>query len=316
MAFLNGLKNDALADDAGIEPHKILGLLGAAGLVGKTYYVDSTHSRAGATQRHGTRAAPFSKLSWAVTNLSAANLAKATFILLPGHTETLTATSGTDLDIDAAGVNVIGIGVNAYQPTIKTSTATSSRVNVSGANCSITNVRFETAIDSCARLLYVTGAGLRVDSCLFIEGSAMQTLDYITLTTGADYARITNCEFMSVTAGAQSAITIGTTLDRVRVTGCWIHGNFSNAPIYSTSIHTHCLIADNFIQQLGTTVPIRFTAAATGLIAGNLCGIATALAARTTNSGLDIGSCYACENYVSDSEADTSGLLTPVANTH
>lgn len=314
--FTFALKNDAIADDAGIEPQKIIGLLGMASLAGKTYYVQSTHARAGSTLQNGTKAAPFATLKYAVTNLPSGLLTNATFVLLPGHTETLSAVNGADLDIDAAGVTVIGVGTGSYQPTIKLSAVTTSRINVSGANVTLYNLRIECDLTGNTHVdaLYVTGADCTIDSCFLTEGTTTEQSDnYIRLTTGANNAIVRNCEIMSVTAGSEAGIIIATTLNRVQVVKNWIHGNFSNAPVYSASVHTHCLIDDNRIQQLTTAVPIRFTAAATGFIVNNRCSIAANLANRATNAGLDIGSCYACENYVADNEADTNALLTPAA---
>jgi hypothetical protein len=320
MAFTYGLKNDSLADDAGIEPHKILGLLGAAGLVGKTYYVDSTHSRAGATQRHGTRTSPLSSLSWAITNFSAANLAKATFILLPGHSETLSSVDGADLDIDADGVNVIGVGVNSYKPTIKLGSVTTSRVNVSGDNVCITNVRFETALDNVTTQLYVTGAGCNIDGCTFINGTSMHQDYMIQLHTGADYAVIRNCEFISTFAGGIGAIrlTAAAGCDRVTIADNYFQGTWSTAVIANTTYaYTRMRILRNImVLEHATGIALTSNKDNTGMAAYNAVWSVVAAGGGATmwNNGATTNTTMGMvENYSADADADTSGKLTPPA---
>jgi hypothetical protein len=324
MSFLFGLKNDSLADDAGIEPHKILGLLGAAGLVGKTYYVDSTHSRAGATQRHGTRTAPFSKLAWAITNLSAANLAKATFILLPGHAETITENTGTDCDVDVAGINIIGVGTGTYQPTITVSSAsgsTGARMNVSAANVSISNVCFTAARDSLARFLYLTADYTTIDGCKFVSPSALECLTGIDIAPGADYTTIRNCTFVTAASGATSAITITATTPGafgVTIEHCKFMGNWSNAAIYNnTFLTTDTLIQYNtFYLANATGLAYGCTKESTGMVRNNAVWSAvTGGGARDIfkNGASNNTTMGFVENYSADNDNDTSGVLTPPA---
>lgn len=293
-----------------IQPGSAAGQIGLTTPYGRIFYVDSTAAYCANNRSAGTRDHPFATLQWALANVASA---KDIFLLCPGHSESIALTT---VACAAAAVNIIGLGRDTYQPKLTFTTSTSATLTMSGAGCGISNVRFEVGVDSLVALLTLTGAGCAVDGCLFIEGSAMQALTSISIGANAHRAVVTNNEIISATAGAQDGIKIGGTADRVKIKGNFIYGNFSNAPIYSNQVHTLCWVRDNDIVQLNTTVPIRFTAAATGLVARNGAGLATALANRTGNAGLDIGSCYAVENYVSDSEADTSGLLSPVANTH
>jgi hypothetical protein len=321
MSFLFGLKNDSLADDAGIEPHKILGLLGAAGLVGKTYYVDSTHSRAGATQRHGTRTAPFSKLAWAITNLSAANLAKATFILMPGHAETITENLGADCDVDVDGINIIGVGTGTYQPAITVSSAsgsTGARMTISGDNVSVTNVYFVSARSSLACFMYIKGVGTTVTGCRFHSPTSLPCLYGIDLYTNSGRTRFSRCLFTTGSTNCTNAIrwtaAAGTDLDVVE--DCTFAGLWSTAALYSNVyLTTNTLIQRNtFMLGHATGLAIDFNVASTGMIAYNNIGSPVAVPALpTTNTIIDRGACACIENYATDTDGELPGAITPPA---
>lgn len=58
--------------------------------------------------------------------------------LMPGHAENIASATGCVLDI--AGVKVIGLGNGALRPTLTLTTADTSKVSITAANCSVENV--------------------------------------------------------------------------------------------------------------------------------------------------------------------------------
>src|SRR5688572_21464297 len=60
-------------------------------------------------------------------------------LVLPGHAETIIAASGIDLDI--AGVTVMGLGQGTNRPTVTFGTATTASIDFSAANCTLKNIR-------------------------------------------------------------------------------------------------------------------------------------------------------------------------------
>lgn len=76
-------------------------------------------------------------------------------LVLPGHTEAITSTS---TNIDVAGVTIIGLGDGSMKPTL-TFSATSSRINVTAANCTLKNFRFTAGVaDIVTAVLHATAA--------------------------------------------------------------------------------------------------------------------------------------------------------------
>lgn len=75
--------------------------------------------------------------------------------VLPGHTEAVTSTS---IACDVAGVSIIGLGSGSLKPTL-TFGVTSSRINVTAANCTWKNFRWTAGVgDVVTAVLHATAA--------------------------------------------------------------------------------------------------------------------------------------------------------------
>lgn len=97
-----------------------------------------------------------------------------TILVLPGHTEAVTATS---INADVAGVNIIGLGVGSAKPTL-TFGATSSTINVTAANCKFQNLRLTAGIgDVVTAFLHATAA--QNTQYIDIEFTASSTFNFI-----------------------------------------------------------------------------------------------------------------------------------------
>lgn len=94
--------------------------------------------------------------------------------VLPGHTEAVTATS---LNMDIAGVSVIGLGTGSLKPTL-TFAATDSAINVTAANCKFQNLRIEAAVGQVVTaFLHATAA--QNTQYIDIEFYATSTFNFI-----------------------------------------------------------------------------------------------------------------------------------------
>jgi len=97
-----------------------------------------------------------------------------TIYVLPGHTEAVTSTS---IACDVAGVNFIGLGSGAMKPTLSFG-VTSSRINVTVANCTWRNFRWTAAVgDVVTAVLHATAA--QNTQYLDIEFFATSTFNFI-----------------------------------------------------------------------------------------------------------------------------------------
>jgi hypothetical protein len=139
---------------------------------GNIYYVGSTVTGASDSNAGTDPRAPKATLDSAINACTANN--GDTILLLPGHTEAVTSTS-TNLDV--AGVTIIGLGSGSMKP-VFTFAATSSRFNVSAANCTLQNVRLTAAVgDVVTAFLHATAA--QNTKYLDIEFFATSTFNFI-----------------------------------------------------------------------------------------------------------------------------------------
>lgn len=232
-------------------------------------------------------------------------------IVLPGHTETITAAAGFALDV--AGVTIQGMGNGESRPIVTFSTSTAATATISGANCVVRSIVFKCAIDAQVVMIPITGAGSGVEDCDFLEGSSIQWA--IAVDLGEDRTFVKGCYFKSVATGADSAIKISAAKDRIQVIGNEVFGDFNDACIHNPTgnVATRVLIADNILTNLQSgDHAIELVSACTGVIKNNI--VNSTLAAVGSRTAIDPGSAYCIENYGSDGVGDVSGVLNPAAD--
>lgn len=93
---------------------------------------------AGSNGNPGTYQRPFSTLDYAVGRCTAGR--GDIIFIMPGHAETLS--TATALNLDVAGVAVLGLGAGTSRPTFTLDTATTTTIPVSAANITIKNCIF------------------------------------------------------------------------------------------------------------------------------------------------------------------------------
>jgi len=148
---------------------------------------------------------------------------------MPGHAENLAADSTVDMDI--AGVKVVGIGQGASRPTF-TCTVDTGDFKLAAAGSVIENILFSNDIDNSTGMVEVSAADCKILDCEFREADAAKFADMLVLTTAdADFLEIARCNFtMNAGDGSVSAISIVGS-DQVHIHDCWIYGDFSAANI-------------------------------------------------------------------------------------
>ena len=278
---------------------------------GKRFYVDSVT---------GTNAAggglnpdqPLATIDYAI-GLCTANKGDIIYVM-PGHTETLTAAGGVTCDV--AGIAIIGLGWRSSRPLIQFGTSTAATFLINEASVHVENLIFQSDIASLTRCIHIASGGNRatIKGCTFEEGSGTWIAGVTIEHANCDYVKILGCEFIAADSGSgpDNCVSINAAVDGCEISDCWMTGDFNTAAIKSGSAHLNCKILRNVIEQKEASEhAIEFTAAATGLIAWNTVGINAAAAAGGAEDYIDIGSCRAIENYVADTDANTSGKLTP-----
>ena len=213
-------------------------------LPGSIFYVDSN------------AAGSATGLSWTnahVTLNAAVALCTAdsgdTIFVAPGHTETLGA--GADgVDVDVAGVTIIGIGVGEDRPLFDYDTATDEFV-IGADDVSIANLTFKANVTTVAKAIDVEAGmeNFKIRDCRFyveLTGTDEFT-DAIIAAAGCDNGLIENCDFEMGAGGAESAISTAGT-DYLIIRDCRINGDYSVANIEdATTASIWITIQDNIL---------------------------------------------------------------------
>jgi hypothetical protein len=146
-----------------------------ADMAGNVFWVNSVNGSNGNNGKSRTR--PFATIDYAIGKC-AANQGDVIFVA-PGHTEAVTSTS---IACDVAGVTIIGLGSGAMKPTLSFG-ATSSRINVTAANCTWQNFRWTAAVaDVVTAVLHATAAqNTRYIDIEFFASAAFNFINCYTL---------------------------------------------------------------------------------------------------------------------------------------
>jgi hypothetical protein len=251
--------------------------------------------------------APFKTIDYAIGQCTANK--GDVIIAMPGHAESVAA----DIDVDVAGITIIGAGVGESRPVVTFITETAAKIDVDAANCRIANLVLKNDIDSQVVVVDVDGAGTVLEDLELLEGSSKQFL--IGIDIAADRTVVRRCYIKSVAVGANSGIKISAANDRISLVENEVFGDFADACIHNptSAVATRLNISKNVLTNLQTgDHAIELVSACTGVINFNI-GNST-LAAAGTRTAIDPGSCYCCENYGSDAVGDVNGVLNPAAD--
>jgi len=285
----------------------VLGLLGQS--TGGVFYVDSSAS--------GTTA-----LTWAtaVNDLEEA-MALCTgdagdiILIAPNHAETIGGAKAIDLDI--AGITVIGIGTGESRPTFTFDTNTDS-IAIGNDDITIRNCRFIAAVTAVANAIIVE-AGMDnfvIEDCVF-EAAVAGTDEFIDTIlisgTASDQGIIRNNLFDSgavSNAGPKASINF-VDCDYLQIYGNRFFGDHGDAAIFNeTTASNFVVIRNNFIHNgiiggtagLDTTPGISLVATTTGIIANNV--IATNVA--TPDLAIVAADCFLFGNTYNETEGGVS----------
>jgi len=132
----------------------------------------------GSNGNNGTYKKPFSTLEYALSKTKASR--GDVIVIMPGHAETVG--SATALNFDTAGVAIVGLGSGNLRPTFTLDTANTATIPVSGADMSVTNIKFVGNFLSIASCFTVAAApNFSIENCDFTDTSAI--LGFLTIVT-------------------------------------------------------------------------------------------------------------------------------------
>jgi|GEM_PF-1735618 len=260
---------------------------------GNTYWVDSN---IGSTSYKGTHPKRALTTLDAAIGKCIANNGDLIFIA-PGHTESLAADSAVDIDV--AGITVIGLGKGEDRPIFTFATDTDADFKIAAANTAIYNMVFKCNIAAQEMMIEVTGDDAQIGHCEFREGSA-QSKTCITVGVAdndADRCYIHDCKFYVPTAGdGDAAISLAKDMAGVRIERCDIYGDFDLAGIdipAGGNAQVDVKIDDCRITNLLTgqhAIQINGTGS-TGMLSKIYC-VTDALATSIDAGGCEMFDCY------------------------
>lgn len=228
-------------------------------------FVCSTY---GSNGNEGTLESPYATIDYAIGTCTASR--GDTIVVLPGHTETVTAAAGIALDV--AGVNIIGIGEGSIRPTVNFTTAVGASFAVTAANCLVKNILFLGGFDALTNPISVAAADFTLDGCEWRDVTGQAT-DVILTTAAADRMKIINHRHDGATAagGASAVAIVGG--DRIRIENCSFDGNFSIGVIDVRTTATTDLEVTNVRARTRNAADIFLVdtiTASTGMIGPNI----------------------------------------------
>lgn len=238
-----------------------------------------------------------------------------TICVLPGHTESVTATTPTFV----AGVRIVGVGNGDERPTFNWTVAgsiwTVAVANVSIENC-ILNLS-NTAATVTTKAISVSGARFSMKDCQVNMGasSTQHVTIGIELVTGADRAIFDGNDVLSSTDSAVvNVFKLTNAVDQLRITNNVISVGMSTTAgslVTMTTAPTNVIIKNNELTNsiTSSTKALVGVTAATGQVAYNDLYITAATGGATAIGTL--GSIGFCQNF--GCATNGSGLLTPAA---
>ena len=208
---------------------------------GQTFWV---HSGTGSNGNDGTQNRPFASIDYAVGRCTA-DRGDVIFVK-PGHTETVTAAGGLDLDV--AGVAVIGLGTGSLRPTINLTTATTADIDVDAANVTLYNVLITGGIDALVAVLDVNAADFRMIDCEYRDVTG-ECAKFLQADANASRMLIDGFVYDGANgAGTTAAINL-VGGDRITLKNFWASGNFSTSFLdVATTATTKLTVSDGYVR--------------------------------------------------------------------
>lgn len=277
---------------------------------GNVWFVDSGHANAENSTARGTSAdLPFASIDYAVGQCTANN--GDYIIVMPGHTETVTAAGGLDLDV--AGITIVGVGRGTSQPKISLTTATTADVDIDAANVSIYNMHFVAGFADIVAMIDVNATDFTLSGCRFSQ-SAVDLNALICVqdaaAAGSDRITIENCHAIMYDAANTHFVNFAGTGTGHVVRNNTLIGDWGTMAVGGAGVITYATIVDNVIYNAATTNDgcLNFATTATGICMRNLCGGGAAQANGITATAMAIA-----QNYYGVISEDLSAILDPIA---
>lgn len=243
--------------------------------LGKCFYVNSV---TGSNSNTGLRDVNTDALATIAYAISLCTANKGDYIIVaPEHAETISAAGG--IDVNVAGVTILGLGNGSNRPTISIGTLTTATFKVSAANVRIVNLRFDAVTAQLlVKMIDAAADDLTIDDCWFRAASTSTFLvkSFINLTTTKDNFKIRRCQFFQGTdpassdGGADTGCIYMVDSENILVEDCEFYGNFETAIFHNRTTAAKNLWVVNCrgIQSLAGAEPFQLVDGCNGAMIG------------------------------------------------
>lgn len=213
---------------------------------GKIWYV---HSGVGSdvASRGKLATKPFATLDYAVGKCSASR--GDIIYCLPGHTETIAAAAGLDLDV--AGITVVFLGEGENKATITFTTAVTADMDVDADDITLINPRFLTGVDALVGPIDINAADFKIVNGEYHDVAAKAATDCIVAVPAAARLVIDGWKYFTSTTGTQKQSNIqlngvdDATLKNIDIRGDFETGCVENVIDEVLNIRLENIILDN-----------------------------------------------------------------------
>lgn len=293
------------------QPGGVFAVVNQSVTTGNIWFVNSGSATGSNSVGYGQNPdAPFLTLDYAVGQCTASN--GDVIYAMPGHAETISAAAGLDLDV--AGITIVGLGNGALQPTVTLGTSANADIDVDAANITVENLHFIANFQDIVAAIDVNEDDFTLRRCRFSEaGTDLNALIWVqdAAAGGSDRITIEDCRVVAPDSTNTHFVNFAGTGTGHVIRRNVLIGDWGTAAIGGAGIITWCVVADNYISNQATDADscIKLAATTTGIVANNRVG-ANLAGNATTN--ITANGCMMCENYSVDI-GDRQGVLDPIA---
>jgi hypothetical protein len=277
----------------------------------------------GSNGNPGTYTKPFASIDYAIGRCTAGR--GDVIMVMPGHTETVSAAG--DITLDVNGVAIVGLGVGAGRPTITFDTANTARISWTADQCTMKGINFVGNFLSIATcILNSGGRDWTIEDCDFSDTSAIK--GFLAAVTTTVSTNSDNGWFVGNSRSADATTTPGTALKVANTTNkltvknnvFWhsvIEENIAVVLDHAALVVNELLMTDNIIYSVNaaqTTEGFLIKTSATtgsGIVARNFVRSQDPSAAIMITAGAVQYGPF--ENYFTGETTLASGVILPAA---
>lgn len=236
--------------------------------------------------------APFASIDYAVGQCTASKGDR--IYVMTGHTESVIAAGGLDLDV--AGITIEFLGEGNGRGCIQFGTSTSADMDIDAADVTLINPRFVAAIDALTGPIDVNAARFKMFNATWQDGTDINTTDCLVADANADDMVIDGFEFVDGNAGGtqkQSFIQVAgatrPTIKRVKCTGDFGTGIIENGTAW-VDAYLEDLVLDN--ASASPTVAIYLKSTSSGQARNCHLRVASGTTYVTADNDMQWFECY------------------------